>query len=86
MKHDSQHIYNLTWNLFLQKWQHQYKQIDQCVIKIKHQFQLKDKLEIINLISWHSMRKTIYSDSARQLEPYSVNSNMHACYHAYLPL
>lgn len=52
MKHDSQHIYNLTWtHSCLQKWQHQYKQIDRPVIKIKHLFKLKERLEIIYLIS-----------------------------------
>lgn len=58
MKHDSQHIYDLTWTLScLQKWQHQYKLIDQSVVKIKHLFKLKERLELINLISLQCMKK-----------------------------
>lgn len=62
MKHDSQHISNLTrTQSCLKKWQHQYKQIDRAVAKIKHLFKLEERLEIINLISCQFIKALVYS-------------------------
>lgn len=76
MKHDSQHIYNLTRGPRLPAEMTASIQTDWPVCRQnKTSFQIKtEELGIINLISRHCIKTTAYSDWTGQLcATYSVN-------------